>query len=261
VRITTNRNGYSRPALIDLHSHILPGIDDGPETLERSLAMARSAVEDGIRVLAATPHVRHDWPTTPERMEATLAALREAVDREGIELKLLPGGELDLERAAMLEVDELRRFGLGGSPTWLLLEFPYAGWPLGLSRLANRLGDAGFGIVLAHPERNRDVQARPDRLQEFADLGMLVQLTAASVDGRLGRSARETSLALLDLGLAHLLASDAHEPSVRAIGLSSAAESLGDPELARWLTDDVPGAVVASAPIPQRPSAARVARR
>jgi protein-tyrosine phosphatase len=217
--------------------------------------MARSAVADGIRSLAATPHVRDDYPTTAEKMEQGVEALRTALEAEGIELELLPGGELALEQLARLGADELRRFALGGSDHWLLVEFPYSGWPLGLSRLAERVAGDGFGIVLAHPERNADVQAVPGRLQEFVDDGMLVQLTAASVDGRLGKRPRETSSALLELGLAHLLASDAHAPSIREIGLSAAAGSLGDVTLARWLTEDVPAAIVSSSQAPERPQA------
>jgi protein-tyrosine phosphatase len=217
--------------------------------------MARSAVADGIRTLAATPHVRDDYPTTPERMERALEAVRDALRAEAIELDVVPGGELALDQAARLGADELRRFALGGNERWLLVEFPYSGWPLGLPRIAQRLAGDGFGIVLAHPERNADVQAMPGRLQEFVDSGILVQLTAASVDGRLGKRTRETSFALLDLGVAHLLASDAHAPSIRQIGLSAAAEAIGDPALARWLTEDVPAAILASAQPPERPAA------
>lgn len=216
--------------------------------------MAQSALEDGIRVLAATPHVRDDYPTSPAEMEAALSELRQAVGQAGLELELRPGGELALAHLARLEPTELRRFGLGGSDTWLLFEFPYAGWPLGLLQIAVRLAGEGFQLVLAHPERNQEVQTRPERLREFLDVGMLVQLTAASVDGRLGRHARDTSFAMLELGLAHLLASDAHAPSIRAIGLSAAVEAIGDPELTRWLTVDVPASLIASTPLPERPN-------
>jgi protein-tyrosine phosphatase len=224
--------------------------------------MARLAFADGIRVLAATPHVRDDYPTSPDGMEFALEELRLAVTEAGIELELLPGGELALEHLARLEPAELRRFGLGGNDFWLLLEFPYAGWPLGLPQLAARLADEDFGLVLAHPERNEEVQARPGRLQEFVDLGVLVQLTAASVDGRLGRRTSETSFAMLDLGLAHLLASDAHAPSIRAIGMSAAVEAIGDSDLANWLTQEVPASLISSAPLPERPAfTSRRARR
>jgi protein-tyrosine phosphatase len=215
--------------------------------------MARLAAADGTRVLAATPHVRDDYPTSAEQMERGLADVRAAVEAAGIELEVVPGGELALEQAARLEPPDLRRFGLGGSDRWLLVEFPYDGWPLGLQRLGQALAGDGFRVVLAHPERNGEVQGRPSRLQEFAEVGMLVQLTAASVDGRLGRSARAASRTLLELGLAHLIASDAHAPSVRAIGLSAAAREVRDPDLARWLTEGVPGAIVGGTELPPRP--------
>jgi len=215
--------------------------------------MARLATADGTRVLAATPHVRDDYPTSAEQMERGLADVRAAVDAAGIELEVVPGGELALEQAGRLEPGDLRRFCLGGSDRWLLVEFPYEGWPLGLQRLGQALGGDGLGVVLAHPERNGEVQARPSRLQEFVEAGMLVQLTAASVDGRLGRQAQGASRTLLELGLAHLIASDAHAPSVRAIGLSAATQEVRDPELARWLTESVPGAIVDGSELPQRP--------
>lgn len=228
-------------------------MDDGAADLGAALDLARLAAADGIRVLAATPHVRDDYPTSAAQMERGLADVRAAVEAAGIELQLLPGGELALEQAARLEPADLRRFGLGGSDRWLLIEFPYEGWPLGLQRLGQALAGDGFRVVLGHPERNAEVQGRPSRLHEFAEAGMLVQLTAASVDGRLGRRAQAASRTLLELGLAHLIASDAHAPSVRAIGLSAAAQAVRDPELARWLTEGVPGAIIDDSELPQRP--------
>src|SRR5262249_20233904 len=119
-------------ALIDLHSHILPGVDDGPATLEESLELARRAAADGIRVIAATPHVRDDYPTQPETMERLLAELRTAIQQEGIGIDVRPGAEIAIDWLERLSDDDLVRFGLGGSPHYVLLEFPYAGWPLSL---------------------------------------------------------------------------------------------------------------------------------
>jgi protein-tyrosine phosphatase len=239
--------------VIDLHSHILPGIDDGPVTLAGSLELARAAVADGIRVIAATPHVRDDYPTTAGQMEAAVEDVRAALAAEDVPLDVRPGGELDLERLS-LPHEELLRFGLGGSTMHLLVETPYAGWPLDLCERLFRLHAGGFVPVLAHPERNADVQADPGgRLGPLVESGTLVQLTAASVDGRLGRRARETSGRLLELGLAHLIASDAHTPAVRAVGMSAAAAAVGDGALARWLTHDVPAAIVAGEQPPPRP--------
>lgn len=239
--------------MIDLHSHILPGVDDGAATLEESLEMARAAVADGIQVIAATPHVREDYPTTPETMERLVAELSAELAAADIPLQVLPGGEIGLDRLDDLSPEDLRRFGLGGSEAHLLLEFPYVGWPLGLEERVFRLAAAGVAAVIAHPERNSEVQAAPERLEPAVRAGALVQVTAASLDGRLGRRSQRAGLDLLERRLAHLLASDAHAPSIRGIGMSAAVEALGDEELARWLTVDAPAAVVAGGEIPPRP--------
>ena len=247
--------------MIDLHSHVLPGLDDGPRTLDASLDLLRTAAEDGISRLAATPHVRADWPTRPETMERLVAEVSAAARAAGIPVEVLPGGELDLSFLLTFADDELRRFGLGGNPALLLLEFPYAGWPTALRELVFRLALRGFRCVLAHPERNAEVQAAPERLRELVDGGVFVQLTASSVDGRGGRAARECAHALLRRGLAHLVASDAHAPSIRAVGLSAARDALADDDLARWLTEEVPRALLDGAPLPEPPAPAARRRR
>jgi protein-tyrosine phosphatase len=243
--------------VIDLHSHVLPGLDDGAEDPDEALAMCRAAAGDGITVLAATPHVRDDYPTTPEQMEAALTELRTSV---GELLRLVPGGEIDLEQLDR-PVAELRRFALAGNPSYLLVETPYVGWPLDLPEKLFRLLAEGITPVLAHPERNAEVQERPDLLEPIVAGGTLVQLTAASIDGRIGSRARSCAATLLDRNLAHLLASDAHAPSVRAIGMGDAVTALGDEALARWLTVDVPSAIVENEPMPPRPRATRPRRR
>jgi protein-tyrosine phosphatase len=116
--------------VIDLHSHLLPGIDDGVRTTAESLDLLRAAHEDGIARIAATPHVREDYPTSPAEMELRLAEVCGAAREAAIPVEVLPGGELDLEFAARLDDADLRRFGLGGTSSLLLLEFPYFSWPL-----------------------------------------------------------------------------------------------------------------------------------
>jgi protein-tyrosine phosphatase len=243
--------------VIDLHTHILRGLDDGARTLEESLTMARSAVADGIRVVAATPHVRDDYPTRATEMEHRVVELREALTAEGIELEVLTGGEIALDRLDALGGDELVRFGLAGNPTCLLLEFPYYGWPLDLESRAFELRARGFAVVVAHPERNAEVQSAPHRMRRLVEQEALVQITSASLEGRLGRASRRTAFRLLELGCAHLVASDAHTADVRAVGLSAAVEAVGDRALARWLAVDVPAAIVAGDRIPERPPSQR----
>ncbi len=243
--------------MIDLHSHVLPAIDDGVTTLAASLELLRSAHADGISRIAATPHVRDDYPTSPEDMERLVDEVNAAARAEGIEVEVLPGAELDLAFAAELDDETLRRFGLGGNPSVLLLEFPYVGWPLGLPDLVFTLQLRGFRVVIAHPERNTEVQDDPERLRPLVDAGAVVQVTAASLDGRLGARSRSTGMRLVESALAHLIASDAHAPDVRSVGISAAAQTVGDQRLAVWLTQHVPSALVNDLPLPARPTLRR----
>jgi protein-tyrosine phosphatase len=251
--------------MIDLHSHILRGLDDGARSLEDSVEIAHGALADGIRVIAGTPHVRDDWPTDPSAMEYRVAELRAALEERRIPLDVRPGGEIALEWLDRLPLEELRRFGLGGNPRYLLVETPYYGWPLGLAERLFELVGAGITPVLAHPERNIEVQVRREQIERLVDGGVLVQVTAASADGRSGPQVRECARMLIHTGLAHLLASDAHHASVRAVGMEAAAHSLGNGALAAWLTRGVPQAILDDAPIPPRPpgglGATRPARR
>ena len=126
--------------------------------------------------------------------------LREDFMEQGIPVEVLHGGEIDLGRLGTLDDDDLRRFSLARSERYLLLEFPYSGWPSALEETVYGLGLRGFTPLLAHPERNREVQADPGRLAEAVRLGALVQLTAASVDGRIGRSSQKAAQRLLAEG-------------------------------------------------------------
>jgi protein-tyrosine phosphatase len=243
--------------LIDLHSHILPGIDDGARSLEDSLDIARAAVAGGITVIAGTPHVRDDWPTDADVMEQKVAELRGELDRAGIPLDVRPGGEIALDWLVRLPLDDLRRFGLGGNPRYLLVETPYYGWPRDLAQRLFTLRVAGITPVLAHPERNASVQQHPELLVRIVQSGVLVQVTAASVDGRIGRRARDCGLSLIAHGLAHMLASDAHHASVRAVGMADAVEEMENEALAAWLTRGVPAAILGGGPLPPRPVVGR----
>jgi protein-tyrosine phosphatase len=230
--------------VIDLHSHVLPGLDDGVRSLDEALDLARQAAAEGIVGLAATPHVREDYPTTADQMEAGVEELRRAVGEAGIPIEILHGAEVAVDLLSSVS-DELERLTLAQSGKYLLLEMPYSGSPVLLEPSIKALLARGVTPILAHPERNPDVQDRPERMRSLVELGALLQVTASSIEGRFGKNVLTAAERLLRLGLVHLLAGDAHGPHLREGGLASAASALDDPALARYLTVEVPTAIVA----------------
>ncbi len=243
--------------MIDLHAHILPGVDDGVRSLEEACELARVAVADGIAVTAATPHVRDDYPTTAEQVECGVEALRRRLADAGIPLEVVHGAEVDIGALARLSEEEVVRLTLGQAGRYLLVEFPYGGWPSALEGATARVLAAGITPILAHPERNDLVQQAPRRLLPVVESGCLVQVTAASLAGGLGRAAAAAGHELLRLRLAHVAATDAHGPAMRAMTLSAAAAAVRDEAVARYLTEDAPAAVLAGEPVPPPPPAGR----
>lgn len=243
--------------MIDIHSHILPEVDDGTRSLDEARALAISALEDGVTVMAATPHVRTDYATTPERMERGVAELRADFARERIPLEVVHGAELAIDRLGVLTPDDLRRFTLGQNGRYVLLECPYFSSYVELVPAIKALTKAGIAAVVAHPERNPSIQERPDRISALLELGALVQVTAGSIDGRLGRSAKRTASALVDLGCVHAIASDAHGPHIREGGLAGAVAAVGDSALGVYLTEEAPAAILAGESLATRVRARR----
>ena len=238
---------------VDVHTHVLPGVDDGVRTLEEAVATAAEAAAAGVEAMVATPHVRDDYPTSADTIEDGVAALRGELADRGVALELHPGAELALERVVAIEPDELRRYSLAGGP-YVLVEFPYRGWPAGAEAVAATLLRNGFTPLLAHPERNDAIAERPERLRPLVEVGFFVQVTSGSVTGGLGRTARRAAEALLELGLVHIVATDLHGPSLDRAGLAAAFEVLGGNAAARTLVATAPRAVLEGAPLPSAPS-------
>jgi protein-tyrosine phosphatase len=245
-------------AVIDLHSHILAGLDDGARSIEESLEIARRASEEGITTIVATPHVRADYPTTPDEMEAAVDELNADLEQNAIPLRVVAGAEVDGRLLWQIPPVQLPRFTLAQTGRYLLLETPYRGSPVSLVGGVERLRQRGITAVLAHPERNPVVQDRTEAIDPLLRAGALVQVTAASLDGRLGRSVQLAAEKLLDAGTVHVLATDAHSPDLRDVALGAAIDAVGDDELARFLTEDAPAAIVAGRRLPDRPSPARL---
>lgn len=244
--------------MIDLHCHLLPGIDDGPSNMDDSLAMARRAVADGIRTVAATPHLRADHPLVqPDELAGRVADLGEHLRAEAIPLEVVAGGEVDVFWAGRASDEELRLVSYGQAGRVLLLETPYGFLPAVFEDLVTDVVGRGLRVVLAHPERNETLQHSPERLEGLVQDGLLIQVNARSVTGQgVDAGAHRCALQLLRSGLVHLLASDSHSagpwrPPELSRGYEAAREH-GD-EQARWLVQDLPAALLAGDRIPPRP--------
>jgi protein-tyrosine phosphatase len=247
--------------VIDLHTHILPGLDDGAADLDAALEMARVMAASGVRLVCATPHVRDDFPTSPGSLERALELVQAAVAEAGIAIEVRGGAEIALVRLPRLDAGARTRFGLGGNPRLLLLETPYSTWPTDLPRMCARLREEGIVPVIAHPERNPQVQGEPTILDDVVAAGGVIQVTAASIDGRLGRVTARCARRLIELELVHLIASDAHGPGVPESGMAEAVAAVGGGELGAWLSEGVPAALLAGDELPPRPRALTGAAR
>ncbi|MBA4373826.1 MAG: tyrosine protein phosphatase [Thermodesulfovibrio sp.] len=234
--------------MIDIHCHILPGLDDGPETLEESLALCRAAAADGIRTIVATPHYKpgaYEW-SGPEVLK-TLSLLNTAVAAEGLDLQILPGAEVAVfpELPSVLEAGGPLMLNQG---IYFLVEFRPHAIPANSEAFLASFLDSGLIPVIAHPERNAWFANHPEVLFPLVRRGVLLQITAASLTGGLGPQARDFSGYLLRHNLAHVIASDGHNLDDRPVALSKAvalAADLVGEERAVTMVTTVPEAILA----------------
>jgi protein-tyrosine phosphatase len=240
--------------MIDMHCHVLPGIDDGPEDLEGSLALAREAVANGIEKIVATPHV--SWRYENDSTTIALAAerLRTELAAHEIALELLAGAEVALTRAPELPGAERSALQLGDGP-WILLEPPFSSVVLGLEEMVGELEDEGHRVLLAHPERCVAFHRDTRTLETLVNGGALVSVTADSLVGRFGAQVRSFALELLEAEMVHNVASDAHDVEKRRPSIAAELERAGLEPLREWLTESVPAAMLAGETrIPPRPA-------
>lgn len=238
--------------LIDMHCHVLAGIDDGPESIEGSLALARAAVATGTRTLLATPHVNHRYPNDPDTIARLVGELNERLAAEGIALDVRAGAEIAMTRVGDIEPAQLSRLSLGGGE-WLLVEPPFTSASGGIAEILVELQERGHRVLLAHPERCQAFHRDPDLLEEIVAGGVLTSITADSLVGKFGDTVRSFALGLIHKGIVHNVASDAHDHLKRPPGAIAQLQQSGLGELAGWLTEEVPGAILSGSAIPPRP--------
>ncbi|MBM7567554.1 tyrosine-protein phosphatase [Paenibacillus sacheonensis] len=198
--------------MIDIHCHILHGVDDGAKDLEESVAMARIAYGDGIRDIIATPHFNESFLTTADIVHRKLDELQTELERQRIDVRLHPGNEVRLENKAFLgEHARNRTFSyLGRRAAHLLLEQRWKEYDADTPEIAERLLDAGIRPVLAHPERHYFFRDTPELLLRLIELGVWTQVSADSLIGSFGPDAQQFGKWLIEAGFVHAIATDAH---------------------------------------------------
>jgi protein-tyrosine phosphatase len=206
--------------MIDTHLHILPGVDDGPETIEEALALARVLVEEGVHTAIATPHYNDEFqPRSAAEIRERVHELQQVLDHHGIPLRLFAGHETLIKPGLVEDIQTGRLATLNGG-RYLLLELWNSTWLPETERVIFELRAFGIVPVIAHPERYRALQKDPHRLAALLQQGVLAQLAASSLLGMQGNTARRTAEDLLKRGLIHCMASDAHGLSLRPPGVS-----------------------------------------
>ena len=227
---------------VDIHSHVLYGLDDGAKTREESLEMLRIAAESGTSHIVATPHANSRYKFRPQVIAARIEELQALTDvtiHRGCDFHL----QVDNIQDALAKP---QKYTVDGGP-YLLVEFPEVIFA-GADEILSQLLDGGMLPIVTHPERNRTLQSKPDDLARWIEMGCYVQVTAGSILGGFGRAARTSAFEMLDRRLVHFVASDAHDPEHRSPRLDEAfrvlTERHGDGTATELLVDH-PAAVLA----------------
>jgi protein-tyrosine phosphatase len=211
---------------VELHFHLLPGVDDGPGDLATALDLAREAVADGTGIVVCTPHAHMiDVAELPDRVRQLRAALAAA----GIELEIRAGAELGWEHVSFYDERMLEAVAQGPSGNrWILLEAPLPGTGEldDFEPAAQELCDRGYGLLVGHPERSPAMLGDPEAVDRLIAAGDRIQVNASSLIGYHGERARTAGIEIVRSGRADVLASDAHQPFVRGPALSRAIEVL-----------------------------------
>jgi len=207
--------------LIDIHCHILPGIDDGAKTIADSLTMAKEAAKQGIRTIVATPHLNSHYDNRKPLILSKVEELNLALQGEKIDLTILPGQEPRIygEILEDLEKDEIQP--LNGT-NYLFIEFPSNHVPRYTEKLLFDLQVKGLVPIIVHPERNSELMEQPDRLYHLVEQGALTQVTASSLCGYFGKKIKNFSIQLVEANLTHFVASDAHNVTSRTFKMDEA---------------------------------------
>ena len=201
--------------MIDIHSHILPGVDDGAQSLEDSLAMARQAVEQGISTIVATPHHNSKYENNKEMIMPRVVELNNSLQKAGIPLQIIPGQECRIYGELIEGLQKGELLTINDSGKYMLVEFSSSSVPMYAEQLLYNVQFEGIVPIIVHPERNQKLISEPDMIYEYVEKGILMQVTAASVVGAFGKKVQKFCMQMLEANLVHFIASDAHNVTTR----------------------------------------------
>ncbi|GMK38200.1 tyrosine-protein phosphatase YwqE [Paenibacillus sp. CCS19] len=215
--------------MIDIHNHILPGIDDGPRNWEEALELARNAVANGITTVIATPHHAHEQYHNPaEGILSLVEQMNERLILAAIPLQVHSGQEIRIHQELLDSWEQGKRGGLLtlSGTKYMLIELPSGRVPEGTEELVYELTLKGITPIIAHPERNRELAADIGLLKRLIDCGAFAQVTAHSLIGIFGRGVEKTAWTMCRQGLIHFVASDAHHVTKRYFCLREAYQAI-----------------------------------
>ncbi|MGB6065119.1 MAG: CpsB/CapC family capsule biosynthesis tyrosine phosphatase [Desulfomonilaceae bacterium] len=244
--------------MIDTHNHLLPGIDDGARDMEETLSMCRVALDDGIGVIAATPHsFDGKFRNDVDSIKSLVLKLNARLSSADLDLRIVPGMEVRIVADLVELVADGKILPLNEGK-YILLEFHPSQLPAGFENLARHLASSGFGLILGHPEKNSVIQGAPEYLfhllNKFKPWDILIQVSADALTGEHGFRAARTAKTLFRHNLVHIIATDAHSSDKRAPRLSEAVEvasSLIGRESALKMVHEIPKAVLEGGAFPE----------
>ncbi|MEH7549079.1 tyrosine-protein phosphatase [Neobacillus vireti] len=207
--------------MVDIHCHILPGIDDGAKNMSDSISMASEAEKEGIRTIIATPHLNNQYDNRKDLIVAKVDELNHVLKAEGVNVNILPGQEPRIYGDILedFEKDEIQTLN---NSQYIFIEFPSNHVPRYTEKLLFDLQVKGLTPIIVHPERNSELIERPELLYKLVEKGALTQVTASSVCGYFGKKIKSFSMQIIEANLTHFIASDAHNINSRSFKMMEA---------------------------------------
>jgi protein-tyrosine phosphatase len=212
--------------MYDLHCHLLPGIDDGPKTVDQSIALAKTAVEQGITHILCTPHYNSAYQNTKAEIMQAVKEFEVVLEKNELPLEIQAGQEVHIKHDLIEDIQKDKIIFWGSKKQFLLIEFPAFSVPLFSERIFDTLAGLNKIPIIVHPERNDYFMKDPNRLIPFIQLGALVQVTAGSITGDFGKNSQKCAVKMLKRNLAHILSSDAHNLKKRKFQMAKAYREL-----------------------------------